>query len=188
MESNFSVYLRFTAYDSTVLTATGVNTNEIVVINDTDSKFDAQNQQFIPVQSCFSDVEQTLNIGSQSTGAGAGKIVFNPFIISRKTDAISPSLFERSASGTPFKTIEVFYVDDSQILQFKQTYKLAAVKTISWSVNADSTGVSENVTFEYGGLVIAVFQKNTEGEIEVFRTGWNRVKNVRDNDESVEIR
>jgi bacteriocin-like protein len=25
------------------------------------------------------DIEQTLNIGSQSTGAGAGKVTFNPF-------------------------------------------------------------------------------------------------------------
>lgn len=27
---------------------------------------------------------KTLNIGSQSTGAGAGKITFNPFSITRK--------------------------------------------------------------------------------------------------------
>ena len=32
------------------------------------------------------DTEQTLNIGSQSTGAGAGKITFNPFSITRKID------------------------------------------------------------------------------------------------------
>ena len=25
------------------------------------------------------DIEQTLSIGSQSTGAGAGKVTFNPF-------------------------------------------------------------------------------------------------------------
>jgi hypothetical protein len=29
------------------------------------------------------DIEQMLSIGSQSTGAGAGKITFNPFSISR---------------------------------------------------------------------------------------------------------
>ena len=32
------------------------------------------------------DIEQTLNIGSQSTGAGAGKVTFNPFSITRKID------------------------------------------------------------------------------------------------------
>jgi hypothetical protein len=30
------------------------------------------------------DIEQTLNIGSQSSGAGAGKVTFNPFSITRK--------------------------------------------------------------------------------------------------------
>ncbi len=29
------------------------------------------------------DIEQVLNIGSQSGGAGAGKVTFNPFSITR---------------------------------------------------------------------------------------------------------
>jgi len=39
------------------------------------------------------DIEQTLNIGSQSSGAGAGKVTFNPFSITRKTDVASPKFF-----------------------------------------------------------------------------------------------
>jgi type VI protein secretion system component Hcp len=39
------------------------------------------------------DIEQTLNIGSQSTGAGAGKVTFNPFSITRKVDRASPVFF-----------------------------------------------------------------------------------------------
>ena len=38
------------------------------------------------------DIGQTLNIGSQSTGAGAGKVTFNPFSITRKIDKASPIL------------------------------------------------------------------------------------------------
>ena len=30
------------------------------------------------------DIEQTLNIGSQSSGAGAGKVTFNPFTVKGK--------------------------------------------------------------------------------------------------------
>jgi hypothetical protein len=30
------------------------------------------------------DIEQVLNIGSQSGGAGAGKVTFNPFSVTRK--------------------------------------------------------------------------------------------------------
>ena len=47
------------------------------------------------------DIEQTLNIGSQASGAGAGKVTFNPFSITRKTDRASPLLFEMACSGTP---------------------------------------------------------------------------------------
>jgi bacteriocin-like protein len=31
--------------------------------------------------------------GSQSSGAGAGKVTFNPFSITRKVDVASPKLF-----------------------------------------------------------------------------------------------
>ena len=34
--------------------------------------------------SAAADIEQVLNIGSQSSGAGAGKVTFNPFSIIRK--------------------------------------------------------------------------------------------------------
>jgi bacteriocin-like protein len=42
------------------------------------------------------DIEQTLNIGSQSNGAGAGKVTFNPFSITRKVDRASPVFFALS--------------------------------------------------------------------------------------------
>ena len=42
------------------------------------------------------DIEQTLTIGSQSTGAGAGKVTFNPFSITRKVDRASPVFFQMS--------------------------------------------------------------------------------------------
>src|SRR5271165_1703753 len=51
------------------------------------------------------DIEQTLNIGSQSTGAGAGKVTFNPFSVTRKTDQSSPTFFQMACSGTAFKMV-----------------------------------------------------------------------------------
>ena len=50
------------------------------------------NANIFEVEDYSFDIAQTLNIGSQSTGAGAGKVTFNPFRITRKTDkAFSPS-------------------------------------------------------------------------------------------------
>jgi type VI protein secretion system component Hcp len=51
------------------------------------------------------DIEQVLNIGSQSSGAGAGKVTFNPFQITRKTDSASPNLFRMCATGHSFPVI-----------------------------------------------------------------------------------
>ena len=51
------------------------------------------------------DIEQMLNIGSQSSGAGAGKVTFNPFSITRNIDRSSPLLFQNACSGTPYKNV-----------------------------------------------------------------------------------
>jgi type VI protein secretion system component Hcp len=51
------------------------------------------------------DIEQVLNIGSQSSGAGAGKVTFNPFQITRKTDVASPNLFRMCATGQSFPVV-----------------------------------------------------------------------------------
>ena len=37
-----------------------------------------------PTPMPFFDIEQILSIGSQSTGAGAGRVAFNPFSITHK--------------------------------------------------------------------------------------------------------
>jgi type VI secretion system secreted protein Hcp len=39
------------------------------------------------------DIEQTLSIGSHSSGAGAGKVRFNPFSITKKVDKASHIFF-----------------------------------------------------------------------------------------------
>jgi type VI secretion system Hcp family effector len=51
------------------------------------------------------DIEQTLNIGSQSSGAGAGKVTFNPFQITRKVDSASPQFFQMAVRGTLFRAV-----------------------------------------------------------------------------------
>jgi hypothetical protein len=44
----------------------------------------------------------TLNVGSQSGGAGAGKATFNQFSITKKVDKSSPAFFENAtAPPTP---------------------------------------------------------------------------------------
>lgn len=51
------------------------------------------------------DIEKVLNIGSQSSGAGAGKVNFNPFQITRKLDSASPQFFQMAVHGTLIRSI-----------------------------------------------------------------------------------
>jgi len=131
------------------------------------------------------DIEQTLNIGSQSTGAGAGKVTFNPFSITRKIDVSSATFFEQACSGTPFKNVVLGLRKSSGGQASGQMYlvfrfKLVAVKTISWSYDDESP--KETVTFEYGGLQVHYTPQAPDGSMQKTPVvgGWNRVKNIQD--------
>jgi type VI secretion system secreted protein Hcp len=131
------------------------------------------------------DVEQTLNIGSASSGAGAGKITFNPFKITRSVDRSTPQLFNFAAAGTSFQNVGLGLRkssggDTAGRFYLVFNFKLVAVKSIDWSHN-DETGMTEIVAFEYGGLVIRYAPQNSDGSFgAVIPGGWNRVKNISD--------
>lgn len=129
-------------------------------------------------------VDQMLNIGSQSSGAGAGKINFNPFSIIRKIDKASPTFFQMACSGTAFQLVQLGLrksaggeTSGQMFLRFD--FKLVAVKTIAWSHGDQAP--NEHVAFEYGGLQIRYNLQNPDGSMaSVIAGGWNKVKNVLD--------
>ncbi len=130
------------------------------------------------------DLEQVLNIGSQATGAGAGKVTFNPFSITRKIDLASPTFFQMACSGTAFEQVILAMRkggggETSGRFFLRFDFKLVAVKTISYSHDDESP--KEEVTFEYGGLQVRYGQQKADGTVpKVIAKGWNRVKNVSD--------
>jgi len=137
------------------------------------------------------DIEQTLNIGSQSSGAGAGKVTFNPFSVTRKIDKLSPRFFEMACSGTAFESVTLALRKSvgagaggenvSGMIFLRFDFKLVAVKTISWAHDDESP--KETVTFEYGGLQVRYAQQAGSGDLsrmDLAKGGWNRVKNIRD--------
>lgn len=148
---------------------------------------DAQGKKgLFEVEDFSFDIEQTLNIGSQSTGAGAGKVTFNPFSINRKIDKASPLLFRMACAGTPFSDVRLGLrksagSDQSGIIYLVFCFKLVACKTIAWSYDDESP--KEALTFEYGGLQVFYMNQKPDGTLDKqYAGGWNRVKNVRDDD------
>jgi type VI secretion system secreted protein Hcp len=151
----------------------------------TDLKTYSSSSQLFEVEDYSFDIEQVLNIGSQSSGAGAGKVTFNPFSITRKIDRASPTLFDRACSGQAFKQVGLALRKSgnnmltSGIVFLRFDFKLVAVKTISWS--HDDEAPKETVTFEYGGMLIRYCQQNADGSLmAAIPGGWNRVNNKQD--------
>ncbi len=119
--------------------------------------------------------EQTLNIGSQTTGAGAGKVTFNDLTFTKAVDATSPAFFQALCAGVPFEFVDISFVTSAGTTASCRL-KLAAVKSIDGTVGmvAGTTGTgapSEAITLEYGGAIWTVGAATA---------GWNRVQNASD--------
>lgn len=137
------------------------------------------------------DIEQTLNIGSQSTGAGAGRVTFNPFSITRKIDRASPFFYAMACAGQSFKKVGLGLRKSAGgtaagrfFVNFR--FSLVAVKTLAWAHDEESP--KETITFEYGALLVYYGKQEANGDInEMNARGWNRVKNEQFTDAELTI-
>jgi type VI secretion system (T6SS) effector Hcp len=155
------------------------------VVSDVQTTAAADGPGFFEVQSISFSTDQTLNITSATSGAGAGKITFNPFSFTMPSGALDSTMLTMQAGGAFFKTMEVQIVRPSSGAgpgTVAETFnmKLVAVKTISWS--ADAGGSTTQFTVEYGSLVIiapnAAAASGAGGKTVV--GGWNKVTNQQD--------
>jgi len=144
-------------------------------------------EQQIAVDAFSFDVEQTLNIGSQSSGAGAGKITFNPFMIKKHYDTSSPKLFQAACVGQAFPSATFSIVKTGSGSKdgtsapkpyIVVSFGLIAVKTITLQT-IDAYPV-EIIAFEYGEVNFQYSTMNlTTGALTAAtKFGWDRVKNV----------
>lgn len=185
--SQTSIYARFINYSGQVLKTDGSLAAGTLI---TATSIDPTSTEFFRVTTASQGAWQTLNIGSQATGAGAGRITFDSVLFSRPVDAASPVFFQNMASGTPYRTVEVFYTDASGRIGAKQLYKLAAIKSVRWiaaSCTNDCPLVIENVSIDYGGLIQTVYKSGSGYLTTPVSKGWNRVKNIADNDPNTVI-
>jgi type VI secretion system Hcp family effector len=141
------------------------------------------------------DIEQVLNIGSQSSGIGSGKVTFNPFQITRKSDRASPLLFTMCCTGEHFQQVSLYLrraggqgglagasTAASGMTFLRFDFALVGVKTISWSGADGDEACKEEVTFEYGALQVSYVQQDVTGKAATTASAlpvgsWNRVNN-----------
>jgi len=169
--------------------------SQVVISGDKPLGTDIQQGNVFEIDDFSFDIEQVLNIGSSSSGAGAGKVTFNPFQITRKSDRASPKLFMMCCTGEHFQMVSLYLrraggqggigggaTASSGFTFLRYDFALVAVKTISWSGSDGDEAMKEEVTFEYGALQIQYVQQNADGTPMTSATGktmgsWNRVNN-----------
>src|ERR1700733_7831253 len=106
----FDTYMQFK--DSTGAWLNGES--QVVISGDSPLGTDIQQGNVFEIDDFSFDIEQVLNVGSQSSGAGAGKVTFNPFQITKKIDSASTQLFQMAINGEAIKSISCsFYSERS---------------------------------------------------------------------------
>ena len=145
-----------------------------------DSEVKGHEHEIVLLHWGFSAV-QAINIGSQASGAGAGKVTFNPLRITKLIDKASPTLFTACCTGRPFKDAVLSLTrsvgeDSATTTFFTIDAKLAAIKSITYGEGDDPTEIIE---FECGGIVLTYTPLSRDGKTGAAVTGgWNRVRNV----------
>lgn len=126
-----------------------------------------------------SDDEQAADTGSSSSGAGAGKVTFEPITMTKLPDASSPELFQMLASGGHFSSAEVqLYAPDGTTVEETFDYTLVALTGITTTNSgAASDQLFEQLKLEVGSVTDTV-GSNSGSWNQVTNTGsWNRVNN-----------
>jgi type VI secretion system secreted protein Hcp len=128
-------------------------------------------------------VSQDVNIGSSSGGAGAGKVTFDDFKITKQIDNSSPLFFGTCCTGGHYDDVSLkirksgAVKDKSGGIYLQFDFKLVFVTNITWSHNDPSP--TEDITFAYGALQVQYWQQQKTGSLATApaTTSWSRVLN-----------
>jgi type VI secretion system secreted protein Hcp len=110
---------------------------------------------------------QQVNVGSSSSGIGAGKVEFQPFKVTKQVDQSSPNFFQTCAQGGHYEECTLYIkkgggsANASGTVYLRFDFKMVFVTEIGWS--HDDTAPKEEITFDYGALQIAYTRQLASG-------------------------
>jgi type VI secretion system secreted protein Hcp len=128
-------------------------------------------------------ISQDVNIGSSTGGAGAGKVNFNPFKITKVIDKSSPAFFKTCCVGGHFEKVTLYCrksgVDKTKSGGIYLVFEFAMVfvSNISWSHSDPAP--TEEIQFDYGAMRITYRVQTPKGALETtpHEGSWSRVLN-----------
>lgn len=151
---------------------------------------DTQFKGWFEIKEFSFGIENTVNITSASTGAGAGKAEFKEFTIKKQTDKASPSLAITCGQGGHYELVQlrlrksgVKSSGGAGDVYLAYDFKLVAVKSVEWSGSSGDDVPEETVIFEYGALKIGYKPQDKTGKLgNVIERSWCKVTNNQDFD------
>lgn len=124
------------------------------------------------------------SIGSATSGAGAGKVQFQEFHVTKHLDGTSPKLFLACATGGHIKTAQIDLVRASQkATEVFFTYKLSDVVVSSVANNGTSRGQDvplEEVSLNFGRVeeLVPAIKPATGGVTPPTDVTWDLTANA----------
>jgi type VI secretion system secreted protein Hcp len=138
------------------------------------------------IQSWSFGATNTLNMGSASGGAGAGKVSFDSFSITKNIDSASPHLFKTACAGGHYQEVVLYLrraggssASQSGSVYLKFNFKLVMIENIEWAHGDPAP--AENIKFQYGALSIVYYPQKQSGGLDSTNkkyAWWDRVKNA----------
>ncbi len=126
-------------------------------------------------------IEQTLNIGSQSSGAGAGKATFQPLEVHAALSAFQPLVLP-TAEGQAFQSCALTVTQkDGTTTEFD--FNLVAIKSLTVAASSSAEGGNPaqytDVQFEFGAVKVKSSGGNDDGGTGgTPPVGWNITTNT----------
>ena len=99
-------------------------------------------------------VSNDLNIGSQSSGAGAGKVHFQDLSLTKPLDSLTSTLFGAIGTGGPFNSASITYSDNKGNTILQIAMKLVLLTSFSIGSAGDGSAPTESLTLAFGQVTL----------------------------------
>ena len=140
-----------------------------------------KNQEFDLTSFDLGASSPTLNIGSATTGAGAGKVTFQPFTVTKTLDRYSSDLFLDLAAGKALASAEIIVrkPDATGTATPVAQYLMKQVLITNVHVSGTANKTTETIQGEYGAIQFVFYGQNPDGSTApISAGGWSQVKNT----------
>ncbi len=127
------------------------------------------------------EATNSVNIGSASSGAGAGKVKFGALELHKTIDATSPVLFKALAAGQHYPQATVFVrgVAAGAAQSATREYRMSQVFVTRLAQDTTTERADETIQLDFGAVQLVEFTQSSSGKPQGrVVAGWDQVKNT----------